>query len=207
MGRAIAHPVDLVPSSIDPDVYCIPISNADGTPVGSNLADIGVTASADELNTLDGITSSTTELNYSHGSTPGASVADVVLVAGAGRELPTGLVENVVTKGADYPVVAADSDKIIIVTAADKIMTLPSTVLGLRFTFVLAATGLSAGTGLQIAPAALDQIIGDGFTPADNKAAILAGASDRAGDMIEVIGDGNLGWYITRVIGTWARAA
>ncbi len=156
---------------------------------------------------LDGsvVTSSATELNFNDNAVAGAAVAGKTLVAGAAKELPTGLVENILTKNADYPVVVGDSDKIILVTAADKIMTLPSTVAGLRFTFILTAAGLSTGAGLKISPAAADMIIGNGFTPADNKDAILAGSGDRAGDMIEVVGDGSAGWYITRVIGTWTR--
>lgn len=63
MHDAIAHPVDLVPSTVNPRVFCVPISNADGSPVGSNLADIGVTATADELNRLDGVGSEVTAAN------------------------------------------------------------------------------------------------------------------------------------------------
>lgn len=190
--NAIAHPVDLVQSTVVPGVYCIPLANADGTPIGANLAGEGVTATA-------------AELNYLGGATPGASVASLALVAGAGREIPTGLVENVVTKNADYPLVAGDSGKVVIVTGVDKVLTLPATVAGLRYLIILAAAGLSAGTGLEVRPQAADQIIGNGFTPADDKSAFLAGAVDRAGDLLEVVGDGNLGWYITRVIGTWTR--
>lgn len=106
---------------------------------------------------------------------------------------------------ATYTVKASDSGNLLIVTAADLVITLPATVKGYIFNFSLAAAGLSAGTGLSISPAAVDQFIGNGFTPADNKDAILAGSGDRAGDFLQVTADGSLGYYITGVIGTWTR--
>ena len=111
----------------------------------------------------------------------------------------------ILTKSADYTVTAEDSNSIIIVTGVDKVMTLPATAEGLKYTFVLAAAGLSVGTGLQISPAAADKIMGNGFTSADDKDAILAGSGDREGDSITIIGDGSLGWYIVGVVGTWTR--
>lgn len=114
---------------------------------------------------------------------------------------------NLVTKSANYTVLATESGANFLMTGVDKIFTLPATQLGLRFRFMLAAAGLSAGTGLQVAPAAVDKIMGNGFTSLDNKAAILAGASDREGDYIELTGDGVDGWYITDILGTWTRQA
>lgn len=114
---------------------------------------------------------------------------------------------NVVTAATSTTLTATDSGKTVVATAADLVFTLPATVLGLRYSFILAATGLSGGTGLSVSPNAADKIMGNGFTSADDKDAINTGATDREGDLIEVTGDGNLGWYITRVIGTWARQA
>lgn len=111
----------------------------------------------------------------------------------------------ILSKSGDYTVTPEDSGSVIIVTGADKVMTLPATVAGLKYTFVLAAAGLSVGTGLQISPAAADKIMGNGFTSADDKDAILAGSGDREGDSITLIGDGSLGWYIVGVVGTWTR--
>lgn len=62
-----------------------------------------------------------------------------------------------------------------------------------------------AGTGLKVSPAAADKIMGNGFTPVDDKDAICTAASDRVGDSIELESDGVDGWFITDVIGTWAR--
>ena len=113
----------------------------------------------------------------------------------------------VLTKSADYTLTAADSGALIIVTGVDKVLTLPATVAGLVYTIVLAAAGISADTGLSISPNASDKITGNGFTPADDKDAILAGSGDRAGDAITLVGDGVDGWYITGLTGTWTRQA
>ena len=147
------------------------------------------TAVATKLNDL--ATSSTTgaELSQLHGKTP--------------DYLSTPLL----SKNANYSLVAGDSGALILVTAADKVLTLPSTVAGLTYRVVLAAAGLSTGTGLQIAPAAADKIMGDGFTSGDNKAAVLAGSGDREGDSITLVGDGADGWYIVAHEGTWTRAS
>lgn len=114
---------------------------------------------------------------------------------------------SVESVAANKTLTASDSGKLFKVTAADLVITLPATAAGLRFAFVLAAAGLSAGTGLSISPQATDKIMGNGFTSLDDKDAILAGASDREGDMLEVVADGADGWYITRVVGTWTRQA
>jgi hypothetical protein len=100
-----------------------------------------------------------------------------------------------------------ESGAVVIVTAADKVITLPATQLGLVYTVMLGAGGLSASTGLSVSPAAADQIIGNGFTVADDKDAINTGATDVVGDSITLVGDGSAGWYVTNVTGTWAREA
>lgn len=102
---------------------------------------------------------------------------------------------------------ASDSGTLFFVDAADLVIGLPATAKGLEFTFVLRAAGLSAGTGLSISPKAADNIYGNGLTAVDDKDLILAGASDRAGDMVTVVGDGAAGYTITRVIGTWSKQA
>lgn len=111
----------------------------------------------------------------------------------------------VTTKAVSYTVTPDDTGTMFIATAADLVFSLPATAVGLVFRFALAAAGLSSGTGLSISPAAADKIMGNGFTSADNKDAINTGASDREGDEIEVTADGVDGWYITYVLGTWAR--
>lgn len=131
------------------------------------------------------------------------SAGAVFSVAGTAVATPAA----VAVKSADYGVQVADNGTLFVVTGVDKVMTLPATAAGLIYRFSLAAAGLSAGTGLQIAPAAVDKIMGNGFTTADNKAAVLAGSGDREGDSITLIGDGVDGWYIVAHEGTWTRAA
>lgn len=135
--------------------------------------------------------------------------AEVANFSSTGMGTPAGLGVSgpvqVATKSADFSVTAADSGKTFIVTAADKVASLPATAAGLRFRFVLAAGGLSTGTGLSISPVAADKIMGNGFTSADNKDAILAGSGDREGDTLDLIGDGVDGYYIVGAIGTWSR--
>jgi hypothetical protein len=114
----------------------------------------------------------------------------------------------VVTKSGNYTVTAADSGTIFIAGAADIVFTLPATIAGLRYGFVIATAGLSAGTGLSVSPAAADKIMGNGFTSADNKDAICAGSGDREGDQIRIFADGVDGWYFDGpALGTWTREA
>jgi len=107
------------------------------------------------------------------------------------------------TKSADYTLLPDDSGKITYVDTDAKTMTLPSTVVGQTFKFVNA--GADGAVLLKVAPAAADQIIGNGFTELDNKAAQNTKATAKTGDSITLFGDGVLGWYITEVHGTWVR--
>lgn len=103
------------------------------------------------------------------------------------------------------------SGTLFMVTAADLVITLPPVSsaatggAGLIYTFVLTAAGLSAGTGLSLSPNSSDKFMGNGFTPLDDKDAILSGGGDREGDSITIVSDGVDGWYITAVTGTWTR--
>lgn len=118
-----------------------------------------------------------------------------------------GLVDqsSVFSKAANYTVMPEESGSLFVATAVDVVFTLPATVAGLRYTFV--AKTLSTVTGLSVSPAAADKIMGNGFTSADNKDAINTAVTDREGDLLEVTGDGEDGWFVTRVVGTWAREA
>ena len=108
-------------------------------------------------------------------------------------------------KSADYTLTQADNGKTFFITGADKVMTLPATFAGGKYTFVLKNAGLSAGTGLSISPASVDFITGNGLTATDNKDLILAGSGDRAGDSVTIEGDGVDGWFITAITGTWSK--
>lgn len=114
---------------------------------------------------------------------------------------------TVVTKTANYTLTAEDSGKLFLVNGSDTVVfTLPATAIGLEYTIqVMQLPGSGAGTSFS--PNANDKIIGNGFTAADDKDAINTAATDRLGDLMTVVGDGVDGWYITNVIGTWAREA
>ena len=118
---------------------------------------------------------------------------------------PMGVTSKVVTTAVDVTLTEDDSGKIIVVTGADKVVTLPATQAGLVYTIV---TGIvSSTTGLSVSPAAADQIIGLGFTAADDKDAINTQATERVGDSITLVGNGSTGWLAIHASGTWARQA
>lgn len=143
----------------------------------------------------------TTDVIHEKTAATGVTIDSVLLKDGA-----LGTVKvNMIQKSADFNVSAAESGCIYEIGAADKVATLPATAPGLRFKFVLATAGLSAGTGFKVSPNAADALMGNGFTTADDKDAICAGSGDRVGDSIEVVGDAaGAGWFIT-CVGTWTR--
>ena len=96
---------------------------------------------------------------------------------------------------------AADNNRVFLAAAANLVFTLPSTVEGLRFTFVTHT--VSAGTGTSLSPAAADAI--HHTTSVDNKDLINSGASDVEGDSVTVVGDGVDGWWVESIFGTWAK--
>ncbi len=76
---------------------------------------------------------------------------------------------------------------------------------GMKVTVALWAV---AGSGAHaVSPNAADTIRGNGFTPAADKDAICTAATDRIGDSITLQSDGAHSWFITSVVGTWAREA
>lgn len=129
----------------------------------------------------------------------------VSIKASRASNVPTYVTSGVEVKADDYTVTAADSGKTLVMNGDDKTFTLPATVDGLTYTFVVGAT--STSVGLSVSPNADDQLIGNGFTALDDKDAINTQATERVGDAITVVGDGSAGWYITNVEGTWAREA
>lgn len=109
----------------------------------------------------------------------------------------------VTTSNVSVTVTAAQSGMTFVATAGDLVFTLPSTAAGLCYTFTQNTT--AGSVGLSISPATADKIIGNGFTPLDNKDAINTKATARIGDSITLVGDGVDGWYVKSVSGTWDR--
>lgn len=112
---------------------------------------------------------------------------------------------QVATLSVDTVLTVADSGKVFRVTGVDRVASLPATSPGLTYTFVVAASALSAATGFSIRPVAIDKIMANGITSADNKDLINSGATDAEGDTVTLVGDGVDGWYVTQRLGTWAR--
>lgn len=136
----------------------------------------------------------------------GVLVTDRGVDHGAGLNEPIA-VSRVKAVSAATTLTPADNGALVVISgSASTVVTLPPTSKGLTYTFVIAELP-GSGAGHAVSPNAADLFRGNGFTPADDKDAICSAASDRLGDALTIVGDGNLGWYITSVTGTWAREA
>jgi hypothetical protein len=95
---------------------------------------------------------------------------------------------------------------VVQVVTADATITLPSTVDGYSYTIMNGGSGSTDGSiAINVSPAALDKIMGNGFTSADNKDAI--NTNGNYGDYIKLVGEGTNGWVVAEVVGTWTREA
>lgn len=95
-------------------------------------------------------------------------------------------------------------------------ITLPSTVVGYKYTFrnggVKATngptrSGSDATVAVTVSPAPADLIAGMEVTAADNKDFVNTKATAKIGDELEIVGDGTNGWNVTNVKGIWAKEA
>ncbi len=109
------------------------------------------------------------------------------------------------TKSADFTAAEGDVGQRIDIDTDAVVVTLPATVAGMAFTFVNA--GADGTVGFSLSPAELDKIMGCGLTAADNKDLINTKATAKKNDQVTILGDGVNGWYIQRMVGTWAREA
>lgn len=110
-----------------------------------------------------------------------------------------------IEKSASFTVLASQSGMTFLCKAVDMVMTLPASVAGLVYTFIVHT--VSSGTGLSIDPVAADAIMGNGLTSVDDKDLINTAATDAEGDSVTIVGDGADGWWITSINGTWAKEA
>jgi hypothetical protein len=60
---------------------------------------------------------------------------------------------------------------------------------------------------VTVSPAALDKIMGNGYTSADNKDIVNTKATAKKGDYVKLVGDGVNGWMIAEIRGIWAKEA
>lgn len=112
---------------------------------------------------------------------------------------------------------AADSGIVQNVIADNVVVTLPATAASAAFTVRNGGAPITSGgpagatsnqsAKVSVSPQAGDQLIGNGFTAADDKDAINTKATSNVGDEITVIGNGGTGYVISAVRGTWDREA
>lgn len=111
---------------------------------------------------------------------------------------------------------ATDSGVVQVVKTDAILVTLPATAVGLLFTILNGQTYPSGGAPgavidksvlVAVSPNAADKIMGMQVTAADDKDFLNTKATSRYGDELSLLGDGSLGWYVTRVKGTWAKEA
>lgn len=155
-----------------------------------------VTATAAELNALDGITASVTELNILDGVT--ATAAEINMAADSSANVETVTATNVIT--------AAESGKTFFLSSATEfVSTLPAAAAGLRYTFVVAAA--PSGASYTVVTDSSANIIKGAVYSADLNAASdgdietsgcdtisFVDAKAVAGDTVEVICDGT-NWF------------
>ena len=137
--------------------------------------------------------------------------ADSVNVTGVFK--PTGKITTRATSAVstNQNLTAADSGKVYILSGdtAGVVMTLPSTVDGLSYTFVLQSLG--ATSTMQIKPAAADVIQANNANttvPAVKDALELKGddtSNEPGRDSLTLVGDGSNGWYAQSQAGEWKR--
>lgn len=95
---------------------------------------------------------------------------------------------------------------VVQVVTVDSTITLPATVVGTTYIIMNGGEGSTDGSiTINVSPAALDKIMGNGFTSADDKDAI--NTNGRYGDFIKLVGDGVNGWMVVESQGTWSRQA
>lgn len=96
-----------------------------------------------------------------------------------------------------------DCGRVLTIPLSGVVLTLPATVLGYNYTVVNA--GATDGIGNpRLTPNASDMLLGASLSGIDNKYIENTQATSKIGDLIEITGDGSVGWYIQRQYGTWA---
>ncbi len=102
--------------------------------------------------------------------------------------------------------VDATDNGVVQVATVDTTITLPSTAVGFEFIFANGGAGTTdGGVTINVSPAAIDLIAGNGVTAADNKDFI--NTDGRGGDYLHLRGDGANGWVVVSSYGTWTQEA
>lgn len=111
------------------------------------------------------------------------------------------LFDRFVTKDDDYTVTPEDNGTIFAIATDAKAFTLPATQMGLIYGFV--NTGADGAVKLSVSPQAADAI--HYVTSVDDKDLINTKATAIEGDMVVLVGDGDEGWFVLSIKGTWAK--
>lgn len=116
-----------------------------------------------------------------------------------------------IVTAANYTATASDSGKLIQVTAADKTVTLPTGVTGMKYKILctgLASTGGSVGTIVHVPTGDTlnGQLVeGTAITPASGKGAVNTHGTAITGDFLVVVCTAANTWWVDDVRGIWAR--
>lgn len=94
-----------------------------------------------------------------------------------------------------------DSGKVFFVGTDAKAVTLPATKEGIEYTFI--NSGADGAVLITISPNASDAI--HYVTSVDDKDLLNTKVSAIEGDMVTIVGDGDAGWWVTAIKGTWAK--
>ena len=111
---------------------------------------------------------------------------------------------KVITKGAAYTVLVEETGAVFLGTLDAMTFSLPPTQKGLKYTFV--NTGADGALLINIDPDAADLIVGNDLVGSDGGILSNTKATAKRGDMVTIVGDGSIGWYIVSCIGVWAIA-
>lgn len=156
----------------------VDIAKHDGSTKGLKLGSTLVTATAAELNILDGVTATAAEINQAADSSSNLEVVTTT---------------NVIT--------AAESGSTFVLNSATAfVSTLPSVAAGLRYRFIVGATIVTGGNH-TIVPTDDDTIYGGAVVAGAEVAASAEGSINLIadltlpGDQLDVICDGT-NWYV-----------
>ena len=94
-----------------------------------------------------------------------------------------------------------ESGGVFLCATDNMVYTLPSTAMGVVYTFI--NTGADGAAKISVSPAAADAI--HYITSVDDKDVINTKSTAIEGDMITLIGDGAEGWFVLAAKGTWAK--
>ena len=110
--------------------------------------------------------------------------------------------DNSATISTDTTLGATSVGKMLTVAIDSLTITLPATVKG--YVYNIMNLGADAANIVKVSPNSVDKIMGPDIAGADNKDIINTKATAKTGDMIQLIGEGSAGWYVTKVTGIWA---